>query len=101
MRNERLSDAKTDSLSMAEPIMGSIDWIAVHTLKELIDSQDKFRRGVKDGQLVPLWVTETLPYFAYRFAYEQGMGRVGLVLDDELLEEIFIAEQRAFVARLN
>lgn len=81
--------------------MGQIDWVVVHTLEELIDSQNKFREGVRDGLLVPLWVNGTLPYFVYRFAYEQGMGRAGVVLDPQLLEEIFIAEQRAFVARLN
>lgn len=82
--------------------MGNIDWVVVHTLEELLDSQDKFRQGVLDGGLVPLWLTETMSYFAYQYPYEQRMlGGHNIVMTLEEMEDVFIAEQRAFQAQWN
>ena len=77
--------------------MGHVDFVPCKTIQELSDLHDKYRRGVEDGFLIPLWLWDTKPFFAYAGSY-QGEG---VVLDEELLEEMFEADKASFQGRWN
>lgn len=80
--------------------MARHDLIPVWTLEELIAAQEQYRRGVADGSLIPLMAHSTQTFFAYAESFDPSQGPA-MVLNEKLLDELFVAEQRAFNSRLN
>lgn len=81
--------------------MGRVDTTPVYTFEELLEAQEMYRQRVQDGSLIPLWWRDTQAYFAYAGSYNPRKEMMHVVLDDETLEGLFIADQRVFQSRWN